>query len=179
MRQSMGHLPSRRYKRGHLDIAMDNYYLLFKLIHIISAVVVTGTGAGIAFFMFMANRSNNIEAIAITTKHVVLADWLFTLPAILVQFTSGLLLMNALGYAYSSSWFLAVISLFLFIGACWLPVVYLQYRLRRYADQALQTGIISESFKKTMRLWTALGIPAFLSILLIFWLMVFKPLPVY
>jgi len=67
---------------------LDNY-LLLKLIHILSAVVVAGTGMGIAFFMFMANRSSNVEAIAITTRHVVLADWIFTAPAIIVQFVSG------------------------------------------------------------------------------------------
>ena len=152
------------------------HYLIFKLIHILAAVVVTGTGAGIAFFMFMANRSNNIQAIAVTTKHVVLADWIFTLPAVVVQFVTGMMLMNLLNYSYTSTWFLTVISLFIFTGACWLPVVYLQYRLKHYADQAITEDILSESFKKTMKLWTALGVPAFTAILVIFWLMVFKPL---
>mgnify|MGYP000426774362 CR=1 FL=1 len=154
------------------------YYLTVKLIHIISAVVVAGTGTGIAFFMYMANRSNNIQAIAITTKHVVLADWIFTFPAVVTQFISGMVLVNMLNYSYSSAWFLTVISLFLFIGACWLPVVYLQYKLKHYADQAIQDGVLNDAFKKTMKLWTALGIPAFISILIIFWLMIFKPLSV-
>jgi uncharacterized membrane protein len=155
-----------------------DYYLTIKMIHILAAVVVAGTGTGIAFFMFMANRSNNIQAIAVTTKHVVLADWLFTFPAVIVQFVTGMMLVNLLNYSYTSTWFLAVISLFIFIGACWLPVIYLQYRLKHYADQAIEEGVLSDSFRKTMKLWTALGIPAFLSIIIIFWLMVFKPLSV-
>lgn len=146
------------------------------MIHILAAVVVAGTGTGIAFFMFMANRTNNIQAIAVTTRHVVLADWIFTLPAVVVQFVTGMMLMNLLNYSYTSTWFLTVISLFIFIGACWLPVVFLQYRLKHYANQAIKEGVLSESFKKTMKLWTALGIPAFAAILVIFWLMVFKPL---
>ena len=154
------------------------YYLTVKLIHILSAVVVAGTGTGIAFFMFMANRSSNIQAIAVTTKHVVLADWLFTFPAVITQFISGMFLVNILNYSYSSAWFIAVISLFLFIGACWLPVIYIQYKLNHHADLALQEGVLSDSFKKMMKLWTALGIPAFASILGIFWLMIFKPLSV-
>ena len=154
------------------------YYFIIKLIHIISAVIVAGTGTGIAFFMFMANRSNNIQAIAVTSKHVILADWLFTFPAVFVQFVSGMILMNLLNYSYSSTWFLAVISLFIFIGVCWLPVIYLQYKLKSYAEQAVESGVLSMAFKKTMQLWTLLGIPAFISILIIFWLMVFKPLPI-
>jgi len=155
-----------------------DYYLTIKMIHILAAVVVAGTGTGIAFFMFMANRSNNIQAIAVTAKHVVLADWIFTFPAVVVQFITGIMLVNILNYSYSSVWFLVVISLFIFIGVCWLPVIFLQYRLKQLADQAIEEGILSDSFKKTMKLWTILGIPAFASVIVIFWLMVFKPLSV-
>lgn len=156
---------------------MDSY-LLLKMIHIISAVIITGTGIGIAFFMFMASRSKNIPAIAITARNVVLADWIFTTPAIFVQFISGLLLMMKLGYSFTSIWFLFVISLFIFIGLCWLPVVFIQYRLKSLAQSALETGILDQKFKLMMSTWTALGIPAFIAILVIFWLMVFKPFPV-
>ena len=156
---------------------MDNY-LLLKMIHILSAVVLTGTGAGIAFFMFMASRTANVAAIAITARHVVLADWLFTAPAVVVQLVSGVLLMLTLGYSFTSTWFLWVIALFIFIGICWIPVVFIQYRLKSLADISLSTGVLDPKFISLMRLWTVLGIPAFISILIIFWLMVFKPLPV-
>lgn len=155
---------------------MDNY-LLLKMIHILSAVVLTGTGAGIAFFMFMASRTSNVAAIAITARHVVLADWLFTAPAVIVQLVTGILLMMRLGYSFTSTWFLWVVALFIFIGACWIPVVFIQYRLKSLADVSLNTGVIEPKFMTLMRLWTALGIPAFISILIVFWLMVFKPLP--
>jgi len=153
---------------------MDNY-LLLKMIHILSAVVLTGTGAGIAFFMFMVSRTSNVAAIAITARHVVLADWLFTAPAVVVQFVSGVLLMLRLGYSFTSTWFLWVIALFIFIGVCWIPVVFIQYRLRSLANVSLTTGVIEPEFISLMRLWTVLGIPAFISILIIFWLMIFKP----
>lgn len=156
---------------------MDSY-LFLKLIHILSAVVVAGTGAGIAFFMFMASRSSNVAAIAVTARHVVLADWIFTAPAVLLQFVTGVLLMMKLGYSFTSTWFFLVISLFIFIGICWVPVILIQYKLKKLADASLITGALDPSFKKMMRLWTALGVPAFASILLIFWLMVFKPFPV-
>lgn len=152
-------------------------YLLLKLIHILAAVVVTGTGAGIAFFMFMANRSDNVQAISVTTQHVVLADWLFTLPAVLIQLVSGFLLMTRQGYSFSSPWFYTVITLFVVIGLCWLPVLRIQYRLRALATQAAEENKLPGEFKSLMKLWTLLGVPAFVAILVIFYLMVFKPLP--
>jgi len=156
---------------------MDNY-LLLKMIHILSAVIVAGTGTGIAFFMFMANRSSNVNAIAITARHVVLADWIFTAPAVVVQFVSGILLMLKLGYTFTSTWFFLVMTLFIVIGICWIPVIFIQYKLKALADSSLSTGVLDPRFNKMMRLWTALGIPAFISILVIFWLMVFKPFPI-
>ena len=156
---------------------MDSYHLL-KMLHVLAAVVITGTGAGIAFFMLMAHRSSNIAAIAITSRHVVLADWIFTTPAVAIQFVTGILLMQRLGYSFSSAWFLLVISLFIFIGLCWIPVVLIQYKLKALANLALDTGRLQPSFHHLMRIWTCLGIPAFLSVLVIFWLMIFKPYPV-
>ncbi|CAM3789734.1 DUF2269 family protein [Parendozoicomonas haliclonae] len=156
---------------------MDNY-LLLKIIHILSAVVIAGTGTGIAFFMLMAYRSANTAAIAVTARIVVLADWLFTAPAVVVQFVTGVLLMERLGYAFTAPWFLAVISLFVFIGLCWIPVVLIQYRLRALAETSVTNNELDPRFHKLMHLWTALGIPAFAAVLVMFWLMVFKPLAI-
>lgn len=155
---------------------MESYFLL-KFFHILAAVVIAGTGTGIAFFMFMASRSNNAQAIAVTAKHVVLADWIFTTPAVIIQFVTGVLLMQKLGYSFSSVWFLTVCSLFVFIGLCWLPVVVIQYRLKAWADQSAASNRILPEFKHLMRWWTGLGIPAFAAVLVLFYLMVFKPLP--
>ncbi len=160
-------------------IAMVDSYLLLKLLHILSAVVLTGTGAGIAFFMFMASRSSNPEAIAVTAQHVVLADWLFTAPAVVIQFVTGVLLMLKLGYSFTSPWFFLVIGLFGFIGVCWLPVLVIQYKLKQLAAESLtrESSETSSEFKRLMAWWTFLGGAAFTAILVIFVLMVFKPLP--
>jgi uncharacterized membrane protein len=138
-------------------------------------VIVGGTGIGIAFFMFMANRSGNSQSIAVTARHVVLADWVFTTPAIIVQLITGFLLMHKLGYALTAPWFLIVISLFIFIGACWVPVVFIQYRLRDIAQHA-QDNTCNPEYRKLMRLWTQLGVLAFTGIIIMFWLMIYKPL---
>lgn len=157
---------------------MMEYYLALKMIHILAAVVVTGTGAGIAFFMFMAHRSNNVQAIFVTTKHVILGDWLFTTPAVITQIISGVMLMNIQGYSFSSPWFHWVIGLFIFIGLCWLPVLKIQYQLRELAQLDIEKNIVSEEFKSLMIRWILLGIPAFIAILVIYWIMIFKPFSV-
>lgn len=154
---------------------MDSY-LVLKLLHIISAVVVAGTGFGIAFFMFMASRSNDPRAIAVTARHVVLADRLFTAPAIALQLISGLLLMRILGYSFASPWFAAVIGLYALVAACWIPVLFIQRRMRNLAGELGANEAVQHEFHDLMRKWTVLGIVAFTAVLVLFWMMVFKPL---
>jgi uncharacterized membrane protein len=146
-------------------------YLTLKLIHILSATLLLGTGMGIAFFMFMAVRTGNLEHIRRTARHVVLADWLFTTPAVITQLATGIALMKILGYSFSSAWFYWVIGLFILVGACWIPVVFIQIKLRNLA----QAELLPEQFRKLFTIWIYLGIPAFISVLAIFYLMVFKP----
>ncbi len=156
---------------------MDSYFLL-RLLHILSAIVVMGTGAGIAFFMFMAYRSNNIGAITVTARNVILGDWLFTFPAVITQFVTGLLLMEKLNYSYTSTWFYWVIGLFAFIGACWVPVIRIQYLLFAQAKLSLSQGKLTAKFNQYMNWWISLGIPAFIAILALLFIMVFKPFPI-
>jgi uncharacterized membrane protein len=156
---------------------MDNY-LVLKYIHILCAIVLVGTGAGIAFFMLMASRSKNIPVIVHTARFVVLADWIFTTPAVIGQFITGILLIRRLQYSFNAPWFMCVMSLFVFIGCCWLPVVFIQYRLKKLAEDAERTGILDETFYRAMKYWVALGIPAFCGVLFMLWLMIFKPLAI-
>jgi uncharacterized membrane protein len=148
-----------------------NLYLGIKLLHIISATILFGTGLGTAFFMFRAYRSGNDEAFRATTATVVLADWLFTTPAVVIQLATGLWLTQLLGIPYSSLWFVLVIGLFLLVGACWLPVVWIQIRIR----DLLAGGSGIDECSPLVRVWIALGVPAFTAVLVLFWLMVYKP----
>jgi len=147
-----------------------NLYTWIKLLHIISATLLFGTGLGIAFFMLKAHLSGSKEAMRITTQHVVIADWIFTAPAVIIQLSTGLWLTSQLGISYGSAWFISVVSLFIIIGACWLPVVSIQIRIR---DIINGKGPVRE-YRRLMKIWVALGIPAFLSVLILFYLMVFK-----
>jgi uncharacterized membrane protein len=138
--------------------------------HILGATVLFGTGIGTAFFMFKAYLSKNDEAMAVTTQNVVVADWLFTTPAIVVQLVTGLWLTDKLNISFSSIWFIAVISLYVFVGFCWIPVVWIQIRIRDLIAADAKRG----DYQKMMRSWLVLGILAFTSVLVLFYLMVSK-----
>lgn len=153
---------------------MPGTYLIVKLIHIVSASVLFGTGLGTAYFMFRAWRSGNAEALRVTSRHVVIADWLFTLPAVIVQLTTGLWLTTLLGIPWSSVWFGTVILLFGTVGLLWTPVVLIQIRIARIASSAGDSAIPGDQIDRLMRTWTALGAPAFALTLVLFGLMVLK-----
>ncbi len=155
---------------------MSDYFTWLKLIHILSATVLFGTGLGTAFFMWRADRSGDLPAIAVTARHVVLADFLFTVPAVMVQPVTGVLMAIEADYTFTEPWLLAAIGLYLLIGACWLPVVRLQLRMRDLAEAARAASEhLPASYHRAMRLWFTLGWPAFASILAVFVLMVFRP----
>jgi len=145
-------------------------YLWVKLVHILSATVLFGTGLGTAFFMLRAHLSRNDEAMAVTTRNVVMADWLFTTPAVIVQLLTGLWLTDKLNISFGSTWFIAVICLYGFVGICWIPVVWIQIRIR----DLIAGGAQRDAYRLLMRWWMALGVPAFASVLVLFFLMVFR-----
>lgn len=151
-------------------------YLTLKLIHIVSATVLFGTGLGTAFAMWRADVSGEIRAIAVVSRNVVLADWLFTLPAVIVQPLTGFWLIMLLGLPLSFTWIWLSLLLYLAIGLCWIPVVFIQLRVARVSAQlAVQGEPPNPRYRRLMRWWYTLGWPAFFATLGIFGLMVFKP----
>ncbi|MFA7264569.1 MAG: DUF2269 domain-containing protein [Caulobacter sp.] len=151
-------------------------YETIKLIHILSAAVLLGTGAGIAFFMVAAHRTGRPDVIAATARMVVLADFVFTAPAVVLQPLSGVALVHVQGYGLSEPWLLAAYGLYLLIGACWLPVVAIQLRIRRLAEAASAAGApLPAAYRRLFRLWFILGWPAFGGVLGVYWLMVARP----
>jgi uncharacterized membrane protein len=151
-------------------------YAAIKFAHIVSATVLFGTGLGTAFFMWMSHRTGNVVTIATATRITVTADWLFTTPAVILQPVSGVLLMRLVGYPATSSWLIVAIGLYVLAGACWLPVIALQLRMRDLAACAAREGwALPSQYHRCMRWWFVLGWPAFAAVLATFWLMVAKP----
>lgn len=152
-------------------------YLLLKTLHILSATLLFGTGLGSAYYALRAWRSGELQVIATTFRHLVTADWLFIATSAVFQPLSGLALAKVAGWPLSQFWLLWSAGLFVFAGLCWLPVLWLQIRVRNMAAQALRDGKpLPEQANRYMRIWFVLGWPAFLAFIAIFWLMVAKPL---
>ena len=156
-----------------------SHYLLLKTLHVLSAAVLLGTGAGIAFFTWfgyrLALRSGSMESLRNTLRLTVLGDWVFTSVAVVVQPLTGLLLMREAGWSFGSAWFAWVIILFVATGLCWLPVVWLQFRLRNAALRCEGMQQLPASFHREFLIWFSLGLPAFAMVLILYWLMVAKP----
>jgi uncharacterized membrane protein len=153
---------------------MDDYALL-KTVHIISSTLLFGTGLGTAFHGWMANRSGELAARRVVNRNVVLADWLFTTPAVIVQPVTGVWLARIAGFPLTTSWLAAAIALYILVGACWLPVVWIQLQMRRIADAVPNGQSLPARYHHLSRWWYALGWPAFLGVIAIYWLMVAKP----
>jgi uncharacterized membrane protein len=151
-------------------------YFVLKYLHIIGASVLLGTGAGIAFFMLVAHRTGNVAVIAGVARIVVIADFLFTATAVVVQPITGTALAWTVGYSLLDGWILASIFLYLITGAFWLPVVWMQMELRNLAVKAAAEGSpLPERYHRLFWLWFAFGFPAFASVLTILWLMIARP----
>ncbi|MEM8971919.1 MAG: DUF2269 domain-containing protein [Pseudomonadota bacterium] len=152
------------------------YELFLRWLHVLGACVLIGTGSGIAFFMLMAHRTREPALIAHTARVVVIADMVFTLSAVIIQPVTGILLAQSIGWSLSEGWIVLSLFLYVLIGLFWLPVVWIQLRLRDLAEAAASAGgPLPAAYDRYFKVWFALGVPAFTAILLIVWLMLARP----
>ena len=155
-------------------------YLLVKWIHVLSSTLLFGTGLGSAYYMLMTSlasrRSGDARPVAVVVRYVVLADWVFTTTTIVFQPLSGWYLMRIVGYPLETPWIVASVGLYLLAGACWLPVVRMQLRMREMAEMAAARGeALPSRYWVLLWRWAALGMPAFFALVAVFYLMVAKP----
>lgn len=148
--------------------------------HIIGACVLLGTGAGIAFFMVMAQRVKDARVIAHVAGTVVIADWLFTASAVVLQPITGALLAMEIGWRLTEGWIVLSLALYVFIGMLWLPVMWIQHRLRDLARTAAAAGEdLPAEYHRLYRIWFIAGFPAFAGVVAILGLMVIRPVGLF
>jgi uncharacterized membrane protein len=151
-------------------------YLVVKWLHILSSVVLVGTGFGSAYYLFFANRSGDTATQATVGRLVVRADWWFTSPTVVLQPVTGFVLVHLAGWPLLTPWLVVSMALFLLAGACWLPVVWLQLRMAAMARAAASAGqALPAAYWRYARRWEMLGYPAFAAMVAVFFLMVTKP----
>jgi uncharacterized membrane protein len=152
-------------------------YLIVKWLHILSSTLLFGTGLGSAYYMFFTSLTKDVRAIANVVRFVVIADWAFTTPTIILQPLSGFYLIHLMGYPLASAWIKWSIVLYFVAGAAWLPVVWMQIRMRDMAKAAAATATeLPSRYWEFLRYWTALGVVAFVALIVVFYLMVAKPM---
>ena len=153
-------------------------YNTLKTLHLLSMVLLFGTGLGSAYYKWMADRSGLVAHIAVTNRHVVLADWIFTTPTVILQPVTGLWMVHLLGLPLSTPWIAASLGLYALAGACWVPVVWLQIRMQQLAERATaQAWPLPPDYWRMARAWFWLGVPAFAAMVAVVALMVAKHLP--
>ncbi|MET4045306.1 DUF2269 domain-containing protein [Bradyrhizobium sp. RT6a] len=151
-------------------------YFLIKYLHVLGAIVILGTGTGIAFFMLMAHRTNDVAFIARTASAVVIADAIFTLSAVILQPITGGLLMMLSATSIAERWLLASLALYAIAGLFWVPVIFMQIEMRDLARKAAeQRGALPKRYFVLFRRWFVFGFPGFGATMLILWLMIAKP----
>jgi len=153
-----------------------NEVLVVKWLHILSSTILFGTGIGTAFYLFFVSRTRDTHAVAVVSKLVVAADWLFTATTIVFQPLSGFWLAHRMGYPLASPWILLSLVLFVSAALCWVPVVWLQMKLRDIAKAADAAGTeLPPAYWNYFGWWVALGVPALFLFLAVFYLMVARP----
>lgn len=149
---------------------------LVRMLHVLGACVLLGTGAGIAFFMFMANRTADPASIAHTASVVVVADMIFTATAVVAQPITGFALMSYVGWSLTEGWIVMSLALYVFIGVFWLPVIFIQVKMRDEAVASANAGEpLTARYQRLYRIWFACGIPAFIAVIILLWLMIARP----
>jgi len=151
-------------------------YVALKWLHVLGAMVLFGTGLGTAFHLWFAHRTADARLIAAAAHSTVVADYAFTLPAGLLQPITGFALAAAAGYPLGSRWIVAAFALYLVAGACWIPVVFIQLRLRDLARASVRDAApLPPAYRRLWNAWLALGWPAFAALAAAVWLMIARP----
>jgi uncharacterized membrane protein len=152
-------------------------YLVLKLIHVLSSTLLLGTGLGVAVLLFASYKEGHVDFLRTTANHVMIADWLIVAPAVVVQLVTGIWLTSYLGIPFGSAWFVAVLGLFFFAGACWLPMAWIQFQLSHLAVRDHEERVDDAAHSRDrglMSIWACCAVLAFGALFALFWLMVFK-----
>src|SRR5579871_679980 len=151
-------------------------YFVVKYLHVLGAIVILGTGSGIAFFMLMAHLSRDASFIARTASTVVLVDMMFTLSAVIAQPVTGGILMMLSSTSITEGWFVTSLVLYAVAGLFWVPVIFMQMEMRDLARVAAEKGQpLPPRYLVLFRRWFVFGIPGFGSVMMILYLMIAKP----
>lgn len=151
-------------------------YLIIKTIHVITSTILFGTGIGIAFFMFRSHFTRSVQEKYYAVRTTVLADYIFTAPAVILQPLTGIWLIMNGGYDWQDMWLIITYGIYILAGICWLPVVWIQIRLKKILKQCTENNLpLPDEYTHLFKIWFALGWPAFIGLIVIFFLMVFKP----
>ena len=146
-------------------------------IHILAMVVFLGNLVTAGFWKVSADRSESLETMASTSRAVLLADYVFTIPGIVAMLVTGILMVAMTGWKrFEEPWLSASLVLLVLTGIIWVGVLIpLQRRMVRLSQQGLDNGALDPAYTRASRRWSMFGGIATLLPVIILFLMVLKP----
>jgi uncharacterized membrane protein len=153
-------------------------YTLLKWLHVLSSTMLFGTGIGSAFYLVLATATRDARQVATVSRFVVITDWLFTATTAVLQPLTGFWMLHLAGMSWRAPWLAWSLALYAIALACWLPVVWIQLRLRDISAAAAAAAQgLPRSYWRLFAWWVALGWMAFIAFVAIFWMMIAKRVP--
>ncbi len=146
-------------------------------IHILAAVIFMGNIITAAFWKTRADRSGSLEAIALTTRAVLQADYVFTGPGIVLLLITGIWMVGLTDFArFQEPWLGGSLFLLIVTGIIWAGILLpLQIRLARLAREGAASGALDPNYRRASRQWAMFGGIATLLPVVILFLMVLRP----
>ncbi len=145
-------------------------YFLLKLIHILSATLMIGTGLGSAFYLYLTYKKSAVQTVKEVLNFVILADTIFTTPSVIIQLITGIMLSDLLGLLYTD-WFWLVLAVSVIVLVLWLRAAFIQFKLKKLLEEENK---LSPKFHHLMNIWFILGVPSFGGAIYLYYLMVYR-----
>jgi uncharacterized membrane protein len=145
--------------------------------HILGVILLAGNITITAFWKVLADMSREVKLIAFANRAVIIADWLFTLPGIILTLGGGVSI-SVMGQwpLFEVSWLSWSVFWFVVAGILWMVfLIPLQIRQHRAAKLFLESGDIPLTYWRDARAWITIGLIATVPLLIILYLMVVKP----
>ncbi|MDQ0115862.1 DUF2269 family protein [Paenibacillus harenae] len=149
---------------------------LWLVLHLLGVLLMAGNIITAAFWKIRADLAGNPIVIHQAAKNVMIADYAFTIPGLVMIIVSGGAMASESGVTWTGiNWLTLSLILLSVTGIIWLAILIpLQRKMIRSSADGIKTGTISAEYRRASRQWAIYGVAATLLPIIILYLMVMK-----
>ncbi len=150
---------------------------LLLVLHVMGGIFFLGNIITAAFWKLRADAGGDLHQIWRTATNVLIADYVFTLPGIVLLLTTGHMMVANSGYElFSLSWLGISYFLFCLSGLIWLLILLpTQNQMIKHAKNSLDQGKLTNEYKKSSKIWNVFGSLSTILPIIVIVLMLVKP----